>query len=79
MNSADESSLTNLIEQTYNHYILQHSKLSLKKIIRSSIELLTVFSNDTNDKLREKMIRFVSHSPHITDFLLRYQPINSAD
>jgi hypothetical protein len=71
MNNADETVVAKLIESVYNYFIFEHSRLSVKKIISTSIELLTVFSNDRNDKIREKMVKFVSHSHHVVSFLLQ--------
>lgn len=71
MNNADETVVARLIEAVYNYFIFEHNRLSIRKIICASIELLTVFSNDRNDKIRERMVRFVNNSHHVVSFLLQ--------
>lgn len=68
MNNTEEKTSSQMIEGIYRVFLYHHSKLAFKDIILQAFNVLAIYLNAFDDKIREKAIKICSQ-PHLISFV----------
>lgn len=68
MNNIEETTSNNIIEGVYRIFLYHHSKLAFKDIIFETFNVLAIYLNAFDDKIREKAVK-ICNQPHLISFV----------
>lgn len=68
MNNTEETTSNQLIEGVYRIFLYHHSKLAFKDIIYEAFNVLAIYLNAFDDRIREKAVKLCSQ-PHLISFV----------